>query len=111
MIDRTLPRDSLIAPGADRALAALRDPHRRTILRGLWQGWIDSETDAMVRGVDPETVETELRRTHLPMLEEEGIIEWNRETGEISKGPNFEDIEPLLELMEEHADELPPSWR
>ncbi|MFB6303052.1 MAG: ArsR family transcriptional regulator [Haloferacaceae archaeon] len=109
-MDRELEGAEVLAdPGTGHAVNALRDRHRRLILRGLWNGRVARETDAVLRG-DREEVRSELRETHLPMLEEAGIIEWDRETGKISKGPNFDEVEPLLELMEEHADELPPFW-
>lgn len=97
-------------PGTDRAVDALRDRHRRLILHELWKGRVDAEADVLLRGGDREEVRSELREVHLPMLEEAGIIEWNRETGEISKGPNFDEVEPLLEAMEAHSDELAPFW-
>jgi len=39
----------------------------------------------------PDDVADELRETHLPALEEAGYIEWDRETGTIAPGPNFEE--------------------
>jgi len=37
-------------------------------------------------------------------------VEWDRETGTISRGPRFDEIEPVLELIENHPEELPPDW-
>jgi hypothetical protein len=51
-----------------------------------------------------------MRHTHLPKLEESGFIEWDQERNIVRKGPQFEEIQPLLELMENHADELPDGW-
>lgn len=51
-----------------------------------------------------------MRHIHLPRLEEHGFITWNQETNEVSKGPNFEEIRPLVELLETHQDELPVDW-
>lgn len=109
-MSREPPTDLLTRPGVDLAANVLRDRHRRRILLGLSAGRVEREADVAVRRPDPEEVESELYSTHLPMLAEEGIIEWDRETGEIRKGPNFEKVEPLLRLMEEHDDELPPFW-
>lgn len=84
---------------------------RRLILLMLNNEEVGNETDLMVRGEsDGEPAQTELVHNHLPKLAEAGYIEWNRETGDISKGPHFDEIAPLLELMENHADELPPGW-
>lgn len=46
--------------------------------------------DLRVRGQADE-IATELRESHLPALEEAGYIEWDRETGTIRPGPNFEE--------------------
>ena len=52
----------------------------------------------------------EMRHTHLPKLVEYGFVEWDRDTHEVVKGPEFDEIEPLLELLDEHDDELPEGW-
>ena len=101
---------ALLRPGMDRVLDSLRDRRRRLILLMMNDGTVRREADVMVRGSDPETIETELRRSHLPALDEAGYIEWDPDTGEISKGPRFDEIVPLLDLIENHADELPPGW-
>lgn len=41
-------------------------------------------------------VQADLETVHLPMLDAADFIDWNPETGEISKGERFEEIEPLL---------------
>jgi hypothetical protein len=51
-----------------------------------------------------------MRHVHLPKLEEYGFISWNQERNEVSKGQNFEEIRPLLELLAAHEDELPDAW-
>lgn len=55
-------------------------------------------------------IKIELIHSHLPKLEEHEYITWDRESGEISKGPNWSEIAPLLHLLDEHADELPDGW-
>ncbi|WP_348612718.1 transcriptional regulator [Halobaculum rarum] len=53
---------------------------------------------------------TGMKHVHLPKLEEYGFITWNRDTDEVSKGPNFEEIRPLPEMFAAHEDELPDGW-
>jgi hypothetical protein len=66
--------------------------------------------------VDPEPVDEELeilldfRHYHLPQLEKKGFIEYDRDQHTIAKGPQFEEIEPLITLIDVHADELPDDW-
>jgi len=37
------------------------------------------------------------------MLDDYGFVTWDEETNEVSKGPRFEDIRPLLELVDDQA--------
>ncbi|ELY75168.1 hypothetical protein C487_13492 [Natrinema pallidum DSM 3751] len=53
---------------------------------------------------------TEMKHTHLPLLEDYGFIDWDRDTHEVTKGPNFDDIRPFLEMIVAHQDELPDDW-
>ena len=57
-----------------------------------------------------ELVKTKLYHVHLPKLDEAGLIDWNRESGRIRRGPRFEEIEPLLGLLDDNRDELPGDW-
>lgn len=61
-------------------------------------------------GSDEETISVELRHTHLPHLDDAGFIDWDEETGTVTRGEDFEDIRPLLELMDEHREDLPGDW-
>lgn len=47
---------------------------------------------------------------HLPKLESAGFVVWGPQDHSVRKGPRFEEIEPLLELLQNHADELPDDW-
>lgn len=101
----------LLRPGVDRILDILRKRHRRLILLLVREETVETQADLMVRS-EAKSKEEDLAliHTHLPKLDDTGYIEWDRETGEISKGPRFEEIELLLELIENHSDELPPDW-
>ena len=59
---------------------------------------------------DLDLFTSELYHVHLPKLEERGYITWDRDADEISHGPNYEEIEPLVTLMGDHEDELPADW-
>jgi predicted transcriptional regulator len=63
----------------------------------------DNETDAVKRPVT-------MRYVHLPKLVDYGMIEWNEETHKVAKGPQFDEIRPLLELLADHEDKLPADW-
>lgn len=51
-----------------------------------------------------------MKHAHLPKLAEYGFIEWHRETNEVRKGEQFEEIRPLLELLDDHREKLPSDW-
>lgn len=111
MANFEVSKNILFRPGMYRILDCMCSQHRRQIVLLLKQGTVQTEADMMVRGGnDIEEIEKNLTRNHLPRLEEAGYIEWNRDTGEISKGPRFDELKPLLELIENHADELPDGW-
>lgn len=103
------------APVLDRVFEALADPYRRQLLVALLDH--DSQDDPcrdplniVADDIDPETLEIELVHRHLPKLEKKGFIRWNQKSNEISPGPTWDEIEPLLALLDEHQEELPPGW-
>lgn len=97
----------------DDCLDALRHIQRRRLLLAVLH---NSQDDDPVRlesaESDREDLERliELNHVHLPKLEDAGFITWDRDANEVSTGPNFEEIRPLLELLASHADELPDGW-
>lgn len=44
---------------------------------------------------------------HLPRMEDAGVVTWNRAEMTVSQGPAFEEIRHLVELVDEHWEELP----
>ncbi|QLG60244.1 ArsR family transcriptional regulator [Halorarum salinum] len=59
---------------------------------------------------DAELFEAKVRYEHLPQLDRAGLIEWNREADTVTRGPNFEELRPLVDLINEHRDEFPDDW-
>ncbi len=86
-----------MAPERRDLLAAL-EPSAGTALDV--EEWADADCTTMV----------DLHHVHLPLLEEYGFITWDRATGRVTRGPQFQKIGPLLELLAAHADELPGEW-
>ena len=104
-------RDFLLQEGMDNKLGILSKRQRRLILLTLKRGEEKTESDLLFRGGDEmDDAELQLVHNHLPRLEEAGYIDWDRDTGTISKGPRYDEIKPLIDLMENHADELPSDW-
>jgi len=101
-----------------RAFEALANPYRRQLLLALFaeNPQDDEDLDPLNILKQGETVDTldathvKLEHVHLPKLADMGFIGWDRESGELSKGPNWGEIAPLLQLMDDHQDELPEEW-
>jgi hypothetical protein len=55
----------------------------------------------------PKGLEVQLFHEHLPKLEEEGLIEWDREAGTVSRGPAFGSVRAALELVADNRDAFP----
>lgn len=97
----------------DIQLRTLSAAERREVLhtlsaaKGDEGGAVDIEqfTDA----ADPDT-RLSMHHVHLPNLEDAKLIRVDRDANRIQRGPNFDDIEPLLRLIDDHANELPVDW-
>lgn len=98
----------------DDCLDALAHVQRRKLLVALLDhnpqddipfSVADAEND-----IDPFERLVQMRHRHLPKLADYGFIEWDEDTHEVSKGPNFDEIKPILDLLDAHEDELPPDW-
>ncbi|WP_435075565.1 DUF7344 domain-containing protein [Halorubrum sp. HHNYT27] len=97
----------------DVTLDILANHYRRRLLIALLehnpQDDDDTQTpvEATVEDGDLETLRVQMTHVHLPKMEDAGFIRWNREMNEVRKGPRFDEIRPLLELIHNHSDELP----
>ena len=100
----------------DTVLSALSNSYRRQLLVALSQANPQDDED-----VDPldtlthskseaDNLKIMMFHTHLPKLEGMGFIEWDREARQVHKGPDWEEIDPLLTLIQNHRDELPDNW-
>ena len=98
---------------ADDVFVALADRQRRRLLLALLEsnpqadGSVASQTDGGVDELDPAL---RMYHVHLPKLADYGFVEWDREAGEVTRGSRFAEIEPLLELLDDHRAELPADW-
>jgi hypothetical protein len=81
---------------------------RRQILLLLAQHDSASEFDVddLSQVSDSQDIELSLYHNHLPKLSQTGFINWNRETDTISRGPQFEKIEHILDLLVERREKL-----
>ncbi|MDG5775133.1 hypothetical protein QA599_01630 [Haloarculaceae archaeon H-GB1-1] len=99
----------------DQVFTCLSNPTRRRILTTLAERNPRNQAEFEAPDFNPEDKElesfkTELYHKDLPRLSEAGFINWDRDTDTVTRGPNFEEIRPLIELMNNHQDELPDDW-
>ena len=98
----------------DDMVDALAAVQRRKLLVALLEHNPQNDAPDVIADSESESAAVErlvsMRHVHLPKLADYGFIEWHEDTHEVLKGPNFDEIRPLLELLENHEDELPVDW-
>lgn len=98
----------------DNTAGALADVQRRKLLIALLEHNPQDDAPVAIAGSESEAGAIErllmMNHIHLPKLTDYGFIEWDREAHEVTKGPKFDGIRPLLELLDAHEDELPSDW-
>lgn len=98
----------------DRIFDALRHPARRQILvrlLGPAEGPpADVDVAALERDDDIASSPLELHHVHLPKLDAVGYIEWVQRTQTVRRGPNFDEVAPVLRLLSDHRTDLPDEW-
>lgn len=97
----------------DHLFEALSNRYRRRLLIALVER--ESQTELSIPGaVREQETESEMKdvhiamvQNHLPKLEETGLIRWDRDADVVTRGPQFDEIAPLVQLLLDHDDELP----
>ncbi|RLM94307.1 ArsR family transcriptional regulator [Haloarcula sp. Atlit-7R] len=96
----------------DEYFSALADIHRRRVLVGLLetasqQGSIAVPEDVHDGHAELESLQAGFHHVHLPRLKAAGLIRQEQGGHEVMKGPNFDEVRPVLETMRDRADALP----
>lgn len=99
----TFDEPSMASPRIDAMMNILAREGRRFVLLSLLDDDAETSLDDIRESLDSERVEVQLYHTHLPKLEQAGYIEWEPGSERITRGPKFEEIEPLLRLLEEYT--------
>lgn len=106
--------DGLARVPLDDALDALGHVQRRNLLFGLLDRDLLANPPVVQPASEGETGTLDrvvgMKNAHLTKLAGYGFIDWNRDTFDVTKGPKFAEIVPLLELLADHEDELPEGW-
>jgi len=90
----------------DTAFAALADEDRRQLLSTLATTTegdppVRLSDDLLATTPDPSGVATRFHHVHLPKLSSMGYVEWDPESGTVRRGPAFDELSPLLEVLHE----------
>lgn len=96
---------------ADTVFESLSHRHRRVILSRLREQCPVSESAVLEELSRPDDkARIQMRHQHLPKLMRAGYVHWDQQSNELSRGPYFEEVARVLELVSKHADELPGTW-
>lgn len=96
----------------DKIAETLADVHRRKALIKL----LESETvrlntqDGTSSPPDGRVSPIQMHHVHLPKLDDHGFIDWDTDTGEVTRGPSFEEVRPVLEVLHDRRDALPADY-
>jgi len=66
-----------------------------------------SPQDVPPKTIESTSLEIQLIHNHLPKLEDKGLIEWNRESQTVTRGPCFDVVKPALEVLANNAEQFP----
>lgn len=83
--------DSLAAERRRQLLFSLVDTQR--------VDGVCDDPEAWCAGCDSEDFRVALYHVHLPKLADHGLVEWDREADAVARGPAFEEVLPLLEVV------------
>ncbi|NIC00982.1 hypothetical protein [Halobacterium sp. R2-5] len=88
----------------DDVLAVLSHSNRRELLASLIA---DSPPDeATFSVIDVDGADSAMHHLHLPKMADYGLIVWEKDADTITKGPNFEMTESVLDSLAEHDADL-----
>ncbi len=110
-VDSSEPHPGHGQTSIDETFECLSHRHRRLVLQVLREEDVTTEDAISARsGVPQNQAKLELRHRHLPKLRRAGYIQWNEQTGYLSRGPSFADIDQYLQLLADNAEALPHDW-
>lgn len=106
--------EQISSPAFDSQLDAIGHVDRRRLLLALLNGSSEDdgpiEYDRLADDFDGRDVLLSMRHRHLPTLEEHGFVDADPDRRSVSRGPRFDEIRPLIELLDENDDRLPEDW-
>jgi hypothetical protein len=106
--------EEVAATSFEACLEALGHVERRRLLLSLLNGTSDEDRavtlDQLDSDAEDETLKLSMHHVHLPKLEASGFIDADRQQHFVTRGPRFNEIQPLLELLDNNRGQLPDGW-
>jgi hypothetical protein len=88
---------------------ALQSPLRRSVMFSLREQGTPSNgltvPEEVIDSTVTDRIGIKLHHEALPMLEEYGFVRWDRRQDLVYRGPEFESLDPFLEVIENNYDE------
>lgn len=100
--ERTVPSKAI-----DSMMDALGKPTRRVVLTALSGDGTEVSLAALERRMNDENVRVQLIHIDLPKLADAEYITWDSDSGTVSKGPRFFEVEPIVQFLNERNAEFP----
>lgn len=95
----------------DSQLQALSAVERRRLLYALSRANPDHGASVDVTElIDDSDLSVSMHHVHLPKLEDMGLVDVEQERQRVRRGEHFDEIEPLLRILDRHEDDLPTDW-
>ncbi|WP_432764882.1 DUF7344 domain-containing protein [Halobaculum halobium] len=95
-------------------LDAVGHVERRRLLLALLNSTSDGDPTVALDRLDStaadETLRLSLHHVHLPKLEDLGFVDADRDQRSVTTGPQFDEIRPILKLLDDNRDQLPHGW-
>jgi len=106
--------EQVTATSFEACIEALGHIERRRLLLSLLNDTADRDRTVVLdpRDADAadETLRLSMHHNHLPKLEELGFITVDSRQDAVTTGSNFDEIRPLLELLDNNRSQLPCGW-
>lgn len=106
--------EQISSPAFDSQLDALGHVARRRLLLALLNASSEDdgpvEFDELADYSGGKDLLLSMRHSHLPKLEDHGFVDTGPDRRSVRRGPRFDEIRPLIELLDANSDRLPDDW-
>ncbi|QLD86426.1 GAF domain-containing protein [Natronomonas halophila] len=97
----TIEQRAVSSDAIDSMMGALKNRARRVVLMSLLDT-AETGIATLERDLDGDYTRAYLHHSHLPKLANAGYINWDSDADTISRGPNFFEVKPLIELLDDY---------